>query len=233
MKAPGYGEIPQGSLIPGQSPLLPRPGVLGWRAKPLRLAHSSRRLSWALGEALPAGCGPPGSPCSGLVVFPVRRFPFLPFRYSRPKWISKAPCRIKQPGAKLRRAPPGGLACLLPADLLCRAVLCRAGAGPGQQAWMLPGVSAQWWARREIAPAKVASSRGSRNNTCKQEVISRGKRFNGSVTWHCTKTQPRAAAASSGGCRARRDAWEAVPCQGRPRRSRCVRSRGRLRRGLP
>lgn len=29
VKAPGYGEILQGSLIPGQSPLLPQPSVLG------------------------------------------------------------------------------------------------------------------------------------------------------------------------------------------------------------
>lgn len=112
---------------------------------------------------------------------------------------------------------------------------------PGQarasgQGWMLPRVSTQWWARREIAPAKVASRRGSRNNTCKQEVISRGKRLNGSVTWHCTKTQPRAAAASWGGCRARGDAWEAVPCRaapGAPTAEPCLQSWGWLRRGLP
>ena len=126
----------------------------------------------------------------------------------------------------------------------CRAVPCFAVPGQPQasgQGWMLPGVSVPWWARREIAPAKVASSTGSRNNTCKQEVISRGKRFNGSVTWHCAKTQPRAAAASWGGCRARGDAWEAVPCRavpcraapGAPTAEPCVWSRGRLRRGLP
>lgn len=80
---------------------------------------------------------------------------------------------------------------------------------------MLPGVSMPRWARREIPLAKVGSSRGSQNSTCKQEVISQGKRFNGSVTWHCTKPQPRAAAASWGGCRARGDVWEAVPCSAR------------------
>lgn len=45
--------------------------------------------------------------------------------------------------------------------------------------------------------------------------MSQGKRFNGSVTWHCTKRQPRAGAGSWGGCRARGDAWEAVPCSAR------------------
>lgn len=109
-------------------------------------------------------------------------------------------------------------------DLPCRAVPGQPGARG--QGWMLPristlpGMSTQRWARGGIAPAKVARSRRSRNNAREQEVISRGKRFNGSVTWYCTKTQPRAAAASWGGCRAPGDAWEAVPCRAVPRRAR-------------
>lgn len=78
---------------------------------------------------------------------------------------------------------------------------------------MLPRVSTPQWVRREIALAKVASSRGSRNNSCEQEVISQGKRFNGSVTWHCRKTQPRAAAASWEDAG---DVWEAMLCRAVP-----------------
>lgn len=109
---------------------------------------------------------------------------------------------------------------LPPADLPCRAVPCFAVPGQpraGGQGWMLPGLSVPQWARRKIAPAKVVSGRGSRNNTSKQEVISRGKRFNGSVTWHCTKNP------TQGGCRqlGRMQGWRrcvggcAVPCRAR------------------
>lgn len=39
---------------------------------------------------------PPGSPFSIPLALPARRFPFPPFQQASTKWISRAPCRIKQ-----------------------------------------------------------------------------------------------------------------------------------------
>lgn len=143
---------------------------------------------------------------------------FLSSRFS--SWAQSG---LAKPHAELRakcKVMPSSTWDNLPASAVqtsC-AVLCYA--MPGQprasgQGWMLPRVSMLPWVRREITLAKVVSSRGSRNNSCEQEVISQGKRFNGSVTWHCRKTQPRAAAASWGGCR-RCVGGRAVPCRAVP-----------------
>lgn len=128
---------------------------------------------------------------------------FLPSRFSR-----QVQSGLAEPRAELssKVTPSSARRTRLPyprrPPVPCRAVPCSTRAFPGPWAgWVLSRVFPQRWARGETARAKVASSGRSRNNSCEQEVISRGERFNGSVTWRCTKTQPRAAAASWGGCR--------------------------------
>lgn len=120
---------------------------------------------------------PPGSPFSSPFALPALRFPFPLFQQASTKWISRAPCRIKQQSyAELCQedspALPAQTSCAVP----CRATGISLPVGRVGARQALPAALGEE-GKVERSWAKVASSGRSRNNSCEQEVISRGERF--------------------------------------------------------